>query len=94
MKMDRDSPDDGFDDEEDADDTEETMKFDKEITNFILQKARKLMDTITDEKQKIRLQDLIQHYELALHKDDEDLVDEAEDALVDFMEELDGDEED
>ncbi len=94
MKMDRDSPDDGFDDEEGADDTEETMKFDKEITNFILQKARKLMDTITDEKQKIRLQDLIQHYELALHKDDEDLVDEAEDALVDFMEELDGDEED
>ena len=93
MKMDRDSPDDGFDDEEGAVDSEETMKFDKGITNFILQKARKLMDKITNESQKIRLQDLIQHYELALHKDDEDLVDEAEDALVDFMEELDGEKE-
>ncbi len=91
MYMDRDIPDNGFQDEqEEADEYEDSIELDKNITNFILQKARTVLENIKNEEDKKQLQDLIRDYELALHKDDENLVDEAEDALVDFMEELDG----
>lgn len=76
--------------EEDGDELEESPTVGKEVTNFILQKARTLLEDIADTEDRVALQDLIQDYELALHKDDEDLVDDAEDALVDFMEELGG----
>ena len=88
--MDRDLPDNGFsEDQEDREELAGSFANDTKITNFILQKARNVSENLEDQEQRTQLQRLIGNYEQALKKDDEDLVDETEDALVDFMEDLD-----
>ena len=60
----------------------------RQVTNYILQKARNILHTLDDQAQQSELASLIADYELALGSDDEDLVDEAEEMLVDFLDDL------
>ena len=73
---------DDFEDEDAQDDS-------KEVTNYILHKARNTLETIKNLAQRNTLQTLIAAYEQALLGEDEDTVDEAEENLVDYLDELD-----
>lgn len=73
---------DDFEDEDAQDDS-------KEVTNYILHKARNTLETIKNPAQRNTLQTLIAAYEQALLGEDEDTVDEAEENLVDYLDELD-----
>ncbi|WP_291323236.1 Hsp70 family protein [Desulfonatronospira sp.] len=70
------------------DDFEETPFQEQQTTNYILHKARGILEGLSDEARKNTLSSLIKHYETSLQRDDEDAVDEAEEALVDYMDEL------
>lgn len=84
MEADWDDADLDLDDEDFQDDQDQ----DQEITNYILHKARRVLEKCQEQSQSNTLQTLIHSYEKALHGTDEDAVDEAEEALVDFLDEL------
>ncbi len=82
-----------FEDEplEPADDAEASGSGAQEqsrVTNYILQKARGLLERLETGEEQSELQELIQDYEQALLGDDEDEVDEAEESLVEYLETL------
>lgn len=58
------------------------------VTNYILKKARGLLEGLDREEERAQLGDLIRDYENALRDGDEDTVDDTEEALVDFMEKI------
>jgi molecular chaperone DnaK len=74
--------------EDDEDTPEETEKENRNITNYILHKARGILQNIQDTAQRNTLQALITAYEQALQGEDEDEVDGAEEKLVDYLDEL------
>ncbi|MFP4588085.1 MAG: Hsp70 family protein [Desulfohalobiaceae bacterium] len=76
--------------EEDEQELQDNREQDKQVTNYILHKARGILDTCQDQGQKNTLKSLIQAYETALREEDEDAVDEAEEVLVDYLDELEG----
>ncbi len=61
------------------------------LTNFILQKARNRLQETEDPEISGKLRELIHNYEQALASDDEDEVDSTEEDLIDFMEQIDMD---
>ena len=72
-----------FDDmSDDADDTDVSG-----VTNYILQKGRQLLATLSEDERET-LAGLVERYAEALTSDDEDLVDDIEEELVDFMDDL------
>lgn len=71
---------------------EDTSQSESQITNYILHKARQQEADLPEGTEKEHLQTLIQDYARALQSDDEDWVDRAEDLLVDYLDELDSDE--
>ena len=58
------------------------------VTNYILQKARGLLEDLREEKERTELEGLIRDYENALQNGDEDTVDDTEEVLVDYMEKI------
>jgi len=74
--------------EDDDDSAEEREEENRSITNFILHKARTILKNTEDFAQKNTLQALISDYEQALQGKNEDAVDEAEEKLVDYLDEL------
>jgi molecular chaperone DnaK len=70
------------------DDSEETEAETRQVTNYILQKARNTVQHLDDQAQHSELESLIAAYEKALQGADEDLVDETEERLVDFLDDL------
>lgn len=84
-------------DEEDQDEDmhgfDSNAKKEQNLTNFILQKARNRLQELADTGQAEKLQRLIHSYEQALQSEDEDQVDETEEALIDFLDDLDMDDE-
>ncbi|WP_045211707.1 Hsp70 family protein [Desulfonatronovibrio magnus] len=79
-----------IDDEDDfdPDDMDDTQEQDNQVTNYILHKSYDTLNELTSEAEKNTLKALIHDYEKALKGDDEDLVDETEEALVDYIDEL------
>lgn len=76
-------------DQDDQDmDPEAAGEDDARITNYILHKSRDVLDTLEEGEEKNTLNALIADYEKALKGDDEDLVDEVEEALVDYLDQL------
>ncbi|HKK32685.1 MAG TPA: Hsp70 family protein [Desulfomicrobiaceae bacterium] len=71
----------------DVEDSAEKEKDTSQVTNFILQKGRKLAETLTGEERQI-IDGLLAAYADALTSGEEDLVDDTEEALVDFMDEI------
>ena len=76
----------------DDEDTDEVLDIEaseemQQVTNYIVQKARKLLESLSDE-QHATLQGLLKEYADALMAEDDDLVDDTEDALVDYMDDL------
>jgi molecular chaperone DnaK len=59
-----------------------------QVTNYILQKARSLMERLEARKEESELPELIEDYEQALLGDDENEVDEAEEILIEYLEAL------
>ncbi|MFO7802511.1 MAG: Hsp70 family protein, partial [Desulfovermiculus sp.] len=76
--------------EDDDESLEESEEENRNITNFILHKARTILKNTEDSAQRNTLQALITAYEQALQGEDEDAVDEAEEKLVDYLDELEG----
>ena len=78
-------------DEEENPETDPSL-FDSErkgqVTNYILKKARGLLESLDREEERSELGTLIRDYENALQDGDEDTVDDTEEALVDFMEKI------
>ncbi|MFA7166810.1 MAG: Hsp70 family protein [Desulfoplanes sp.] len=58
-----------------------------QVTNYIVQKAKKVLESLSDEQHET-LENLLQEYADALMTEDDDLVDETEDALVEYMDDL------
>jgi len=58
------------------------------VTNYILQKARSLLERLEAREEQSELQGLIRDYEQALLGKDEEAVDEAEESLVEYLETL------
>lgn len=79
--------------EEDEGTPEESEEENRNITNYILHKARGILQNTQDSAQRNTLQALITAYEQALQGEDEDAVDDAEEKLVDYLDELEDKEE-
>ncbi|MFP4428518.1 MAG: Hsp70 family protein [Desulfovermiculus sp.] len=75
-------------DEDWEDDIPEDEDAGRHITNYILHKARGILQNTQDPAQRNTLEALITAYEQALQGEDEDEVDEAEEKLVDYLDEL------
>lgn len=69
-------------------DEPEEQEQDLDVSNYILHKARGMLQKCQDKGQYNTLQALIHDYESSLLWEDEDAVDEAEEALVDYLDEL------
>ncbi len=74
--------------EEDEGSPKEGEEASRHVTNYILHKAKGLLQNIQDPAQQNTLQALITAYEQALQEYDEDEVDDAEEKLVDYLDEL------
>ena len=74
---------------DDLSDQEEDQEDSPDVTNYILHKARNTLDSMQDQAKRTTLQALITAYEQALRGEDEDEVDDAEENLVDYLDELD-----
>ncbi len=61
---------------------------DEEVTNYILHKSRDILESLTDEAEINTLGALIADYAKSLKGNDEDLVDDTEGALIDYLDEL------
>ena len=78
-----------LDSDPDMDDQpDESPRGSQQTTNYILHKARGMLDELSGDASRNTLKSLIKDYEDALQGDDEDAVDEAEETLVDYMDEL------
>ena len=71
----------------DVEESDETEQDASQVTNFILQKGRKLAETLVG-KERQAIDGLLSAYAEALTSGDEDLVDDTEEELVDFMDEF------
>ncbi|MFW6054619.1 MAG: Hsp70 family protein [Thermodesulfobacteriota bacterium] len=74
--------------EDDEGTSGESEEESRSITNYILHKARGILQNLQDSARRNTLQALIDAYEKALQGADEDEVDEAEEKLVDYLDEL------
>ena len=61
---------------------------DEQITNYILHKSRDILENLTDEAEINTLGALIDEYAQSLRGDNEDMVDDTEEALIDYLDEL------
>lgn len=86
LELDLEEPDGDTNWEDDTPDEDEETN--RNITNYILHKARNILQNTQDFAQRNTLQALITAYEQALQGEDEDEVDEAEEKLVDYLDEL------
>ncbi|MBS3779784.1 MAG: Hsp70 family protein [Desulfovermiculus sp.] len=86
LELDLEEPDSDKGWEDDIPDEDEETN--RNITNYILHKARSVLQNTQDPARHNTLQALITAYEQALQGEDEDEVDEAEEKLVDYLDEL------